>query len=77
MEKFGRLRPSHDLAQGGTTRLAPDGVERLRHLGRVDRLGDRQPEYRNDRWIGYLADEPRPEESQYVREVSRSARLRT
>ncbi len=64
----GRLGLSHDLTQGGTTRLAPYGVERVRHLGRVDSLGDRQSEYRNDRWIGYFADELRPEGSQYVRE---------
>ena len=31
----------------------------------MDRLGDRQSEHRNDRWIGYLADEPRPERSEY------------
>src|SRR5712664_1971921 len=68
VEKSGRLSPSHDLTQGGTARLAPYGVERLRHLGRVDRLGDCQSEYRNDRWIGYLADELRPEGSQYVRQ---------
>src|ERR1700674_3675922 len=64
----GRLGLSHDLTQGSTTRLAPYGVERLRHLGCVDRLGDRQSEYRNDSWIGYLADELRSEGSQYVRE---------
>jgi hypothetical protein len=32
----------------------------------MDRLGDRQSEYRNDRWIGHLAEELCPEESQYV-----------
>ena len=31
----------------------------MRHLRRMDCLGDRQSEYRNDRWIGYLADELR------------------
>jgi hypothetical protein len=54
--------------QGGTTCHAPSGVERLGHLGRVDRLGDCQAEDRNDRWIGYLAKELRSEGSQYVRE---------
>ena len=42
IEKSGRLSPSHELTQRGTTRLAPYGVQRLRHLGRMDRLGDRQ-----------------------------------
>src|ERR1700722_14133341 len=74
IEKYGRLSPSHDLTQGGTTRLASYGVERLRHLGRVDRLADRQSEHRNDRWISYLADELRPEGSKYVRECFAIAR---
>mgnify|MGYP003693649095 CR=1 FL=1 len=35
----------------------PYRVERSRHFGGLDRLGDRQSEYRNDRGIAYLADE--------------------
>src|ERR1700685_1836687 len=57
IEKSGRLSPSHDLTERGTTRLAAYRVERLRRLGRVDRLADRQSEHRDDRWISYLADE--------------------
>jgi hypothetical protein len=68
IEKSGRLGPGHDLTQSGTARLATYGVKRLRHLGRVHRLGDRQSEYRDDRRVGYLSDEPRPERSQYARE---------
>ena len=47
--------------------LACYRVERSRHLGGVDHLGDRQPEYSNDRGIACLADDLRPERSQYLR----------
>src|ERR1700745_1072869 len=60
-EQSGRLRLGHDFAQGGAPSLASYRVERTRHFGGLDRLADRQPEYRNDRRIAYLAEELRPE----------------
>ena len=68
VEKSGRLGLSHDLAQGGPSRFASDGVKHLRYLGRAHRLGDRQSEYRNDRRIGYLAQELAAEGGNHVRE---------
>jgi len=41
-------------------------VERTRHFGGLNHLGDRQSEYRNDRGIAYLADEFRPEGNQHL-----------
>lgn len=49
-------RSCGDLTQGGPARLAPYGVEHPRHFGGVDGLRDRQSEYRDNRWIAYLAD---------------------
>src|SRR5580698_10882984 len=74
--KFGGTSPEqsrllgsgHDFTQGGAACLASYRVERPRHLGGLDRLGDRQPEYRNDRGIAYLANELRPERSQRRRQ---------
>src|SRR6266436_4020801 len=65
-EQPGRLGPGHDITQGGTACLASYRVERTRHFGGLDRLGDRQSEYRNDRGIAYLADELRSERSQHL-----------
>src|SRR5712664_2612015 len=65
-EQSGRLCPGHDFTQGGAACLASYRVERTRHFGGLDRLGDRQSEYRNDRGIAYLADELRPERSQHL-----------
>ena len=64
-EHAGRLGARHDFAQGGAACLASRRVERTRHFRGLDRLGNRQSEYRNDRGIGYLADELRPEGSQH------------
>jgi hypothetical protein len=66
-EQPGRLGLGHDFTQGGAACLASCRVEGTRHLGGVDRFGDRQSEYPNDRGIAYLADELRPERSQYLR----------
>src|SRR5260370_24825767 len=65
-EQSGRLGPGHDFTQGGAACVASSRVERTRHFGGLDCLGDRQPEYRNDRGIAYLADELRPERSQHL-----------
>src|SRR5260370_41212773 len=65
-EQSGRLGLSHDLTQSGAACLASYRVESTRHFGGLDRLGDRQSEYRNDRGIAYLADELRPERSQHM-----------
>src|ERR1700738_5328823 len=65
-EQSGRLGLGHDFTQGGAACLASYRVERTRHFGGLDRLGDRQPEYRNDRGAAYLADELRPERSQHL-----------
>src|SRR5258708_39113104 len=65
-EQSGRLGPGHDFTQGRAACLAPYRVERARHFGGLDRLADRQPEYRNDCGIAYLADELRPERSQHL-----------
>src|SRR5207247_11163665 len=65
-EQSGRLGPGHDFTQGGAGCLASYRVERTRHFGGLDRLGDRQSEYRNDRGIAYLADELRSERSQHL-----------
>ena len=59
-EQSGRLGLGHDFTQGGVACLASYRVERTRHFRGLDRLGDRQSEYRNDRRIAYLADELRP-----------------
>ena len=50
-EQSGRLGLGHDFTQGGTTCLASYRVERTRHFGGLDSLGDCQSEYRNDRGI--------------------------
>src|SRR5258708_6663068 len=65
-EQSGRLRLRHDFTQGGAACLASYRVERTRHFGCLDRLANRQAEYRNDRWVAYLADELRPERSQHL-----------
>ena len=65
-EQSGRLGLGHDFTQGGAACLASYRVERTRHFGGLDRLGDRQSEYRHDRGIAYLADELRPERSQHL-----------
>src|SRR5258708_6530280 len=65
-EQTGRLGLGHDFTQGGAACLASYRVERMRHFGGLDRLGDRQSEYRNDRWIAYLADELRPEKRHHL-----------
>src|SRR5260370_39258855 len=62
-EQSRRLGPGHDFTQGGAACLASYRVERTRHFGGLDRLGDRQSEYRNDSGIAYLSDELRPEGS--------------
>jgi hypothetical protein len=67
-EQSGRLGLGHDFAQGGAACLASYRVERARHFGGLDRLGYRQPEYRNDRGIAYLAHELCPERSQHLRQ---------
>src|SRR5260370_18218783 len=72
--KFGRtaseqsrhLGQGHDFTQGGAACLASYRVESTRHFGGLDRLGDRQSEYRNDRGIAYLPDELRPDTSQHI-----------
>jgi hypothetical protein len=43
-EQSGLLGLGHDFTQGGAACLAPYRVERTRHLGGLDRLGNRQPE---------------------------------
>src|SRR6266567_8038964 len=65
-EQSGRLGLGHDFTQGGAACLASYRVERTRHFGGLDRLGDRQSEYRNDRGIAYLADKLRSEKSQHL-----------
>src|SRR5438094_7472751 len=65
-EQSGRLGPGHDFTQGGAACVASYRVERTRHFWGLDRLGDRQSEYRNDRGIAYLADELCPERSQHL-----------
>src|SRR6267154_4221485 len=65
-EQSGRLGLGHDFTQGCAACLASYRVERTRHFGGLARLADRQPEYRNDRGIAYLADELRPERSQHL-----------
>src|SRR6266567_5036021 len=65
-EQAGRLGLGHDFTQGGAACLASYRVERTRHFGGLDRLGDRQSEYRNDRGIAYLADKLRSEKSQHL-----------
>src|SRR6185295_11013952 len=59
-EQSGLLRLNHDFTQGGAACLASYRVKRMRHFRGLDRLGDRQPEYRNDCGIADLADELRP-----------------
>src|SRR5205823_5289860 len=53
IEKSRRVSSSHDLTEGSAKRLAPQRVECLRNLGRMNRLGDRESEYRDDCRIGY------------------------
>src|SRR5882672_12537376 len=65
-EQSGRLGLGHDFTQGGAACLASYRVERTRHFGCLDRLADRQSEYRNDRGVAYLPDELRPERSQHL-----------
>src|SRR5260370_18183686 len=67
-EESGPLGSGHDFTQGGTACLASYRVERTRHFGGLDHLGDRQSEYYNDRGIAYLADELSPEGSQHLRQ---------
>ena len=66
-EQSGRMGSGHDFKQGGAACLASCRVEGTRHLRGLDRLRDRQSEHPNDRGIAYLADELRPERSQYLR----------
>ena len=66
-EQAGRLGLGHDFTQGGAACFASYRVKCTRHFGGLDRLGDRQPEYRNDRGVAYLADEFCPERSQHLR----------
>src|SRR5215472_2868644 len=65
-EQSGGLGLGHYLTQGGTACLASYRVERTRHFGGLDHLGDRQSEDRNDRGIAYFADELRSERSQHL-----------
>src|ERR1700731_272780 len=65
-EQSGRLGLGHDFTQGGAACLASYRVERTGHFGGLDRLADRQPEYRNDRGFAYLADELGPEGNQHL-----------
>src|SRR5580700_3178815 len=65
-EQSGGLGPGHDFTQGGAACLTSYRVERMGNFGGLDRLADRQSEYRNDRGIAYLADELRPERSQHL-----------
>src|SRR5882672_2066916 len=65
-EQSGRLGLGHDFTEGGAACLASYRVERTRHFGGLDRLADRQSEYRNDRGVAYLPDELRPERSQHL-----------
>src|SRR5258708_29751120 len=66
-EQSGRLGLGHDFTQRGAACLASSRVESTRHFGGLDRLADRQSEYRNDRGIAYLADELGPERNQHMR----------
>src|ERR1700758_5587842 len=65
-EQSGRLRLGHDFTQGGAACFASVGGQRPRHFWVLDRLADRQPEYRNDGGVAYLADEFRTERSQHL-----------
>src|SRR5260370_32710444 len=65
-EQSGRLGLGHNFTQGGAACLTSYRVERTRHFGGLDRFGDRQSEYLNDRGIAYLADELRPDRSQHL-----------
>src|ERR1700683_2046820 len=65
-EQSARLGPGHDFTQGGAACLASYRVERTRYFGGLDRLGDRQSEYRNDGGIAYLTDEFGPERNQHL-----------
>jgi hypothetical protein len=56
-EQSGRLGLGHEFTQGRTGCLSSDRIERTRHFGGLGYLGNSQPEYRNDRGVGYLADE--------------------
>src|SRR5437588_1009028 len=64
-EQSGRMGLGHDFTQRGAACLASSRVERTRHFGGLDRLADRESEYRNDRGIAYLAHELRPERTQH------------
>src|SRR2546430_5431891 len=65
-EQSGRFGLGHNFTQGGAAFLASSRVERMRHFGGLDRLADRQSEYRNDRGIAYLAEELGPERNQHL-----------
>ena len=55
-KQSGGISFGHDFSQGLAGILASDGVERPRHFWGVDCLADRQPEYRNDGGVAYLAE---------------------
>src|SRR5882724_4832892 len=65
-EQSRRLGSGHDFTHGGPACLTSSRVEHTRYFWGLDRLSDRQPEYRNDLGIAYLADEPRRERSQHL-----------
>ena len=67
-EQSGLLGLTHNFPQGGAAGLSSCRVERSRHFRGVARLGDRQPEYCDDRRIAYLAEELRPKRSQDLRQ---------
>src|SRR5215472_8774599 len=67
-KQSGSLGSCDDLAQGGAAFLACYRVERTRHFGGLYHLGDRQPEYGNDRGIACLTDDLSPEKSQDLRQ---------
>src|SRR5215831_7883353 len=69
IEQSGGLSLLHDVTQRGAARLAPCGIERPRHLGRVDRLGDRQSEYGDNLWVADLVEEPCSERSEQAPEA--------
>src|SRR5262249_35493535 len=67
-EQSRRLGLRHNFTQGGAAGLASSRIERTRHFGGLDRLGDRQSKYRNDRRIAYFVDELLPERNQQPRQ---------
>ena len=68
LEQARRLSLGHDVTQGGAAGLTAYGVQRPRHFRRVHGLGNGQAEYRNDRGVGYFAEELRPEGRQQAQE---------